>query len=151
MHWTVPVLFRPPWASDTVNICGHFDASFSSVPAVIFLQMVYQENLHGKNRHCHYSRWKMTKISLQNVVEWQLGWFWNILEESNRRAWWDLSAQTRLKVATNLLLALEDNAFLLAGVVNEPSEILETHEIMSKYIGSNYMSLYILVSPFVVF
>ena len=56
----------------------------------------------------------------------------NILEQSNRKAWWDLTAPTRMKVATNLLLALEENAFLLAGVVNEPSEILETHEIMSK-------------------
>ena len=74
----------------------------------------------------------------------------NILEESNRRAWWDLSAQTRLKVATNLLLALEDNAFLLAGVVNEPSEILETHEIMSKYIRSKYISPYILVSRYII-
>ena len=56
----------------------------------------------------------------------------NILEESNRRAWWDLTASARMKVATNLLLALEENAFLLAGVMNEPSEILETQEIMSK-------------------
>ena len=57
----------------------------------------------------------------------------HILEDSNRKAWFDLSGPTRLKVATDLLLALEENAFLLAGVVNEPSEILETHEIMSKY------------------
>ena len=86
------------------------------------------------------------EIHVKQVVQDVLRAATNILEESNRRAWWDLSAQTRLKVATNLLLALEDNAFLLAGVVNEPSEILETHEIMSKYIGSKYMSLYILVS-----
>ena len=62
----------------------------------------------------------------------------HILEDSNRKAWWDLSGPTRLKVATDLLLALEENAFLLAGVVNEPSEILETHEIMSKYINLSF-------------
>ena len=87
------------------------------------------------------------EIHVKQVVQDVLRAATNILEESNRRAWWDLSAQTRLKVATNLLLALEDNAFLLAGVVNEPSEILETHEIMSKYISSKSISLYILVSP----
>ena len=64
----------------------------------------------------------------------------HILEESNRRAWWDLSSTTRLKVATNLLLALEENAFLLAGVVNEASEILETHEIMSKLLSFNCLT-----------
>ena len=57
----------------------------------------------------------------------------NILEESNRRAWMDLQADRQKKVATNLLLALEENAFLLAGVVDEPTEILETQEIMSKF------------------
>ena len=56
----------------------------------------------------------------------------NILEVSNRQAWWDLMPEARKKVVTNLLLALEENAFLLAGVMNEPTEILETHEIMSK-------------------
>ena len=73
------------------------------------------------------------EIHVKQVVQDVLRAATNILEESNRRAWWDLSASTRLKVATNLLLALEENAFLLAGVVNEASEILETHEIMSKY------------------
>ena len=57
----------------------------------------------------------------------------NILEGSNRMAWWDLNTSFRMKIATNLLLALEENAFLLAGVMNEPSEFLESNEIMSKY------------------
>ena len=56
----------------------------------------------------------------------------NILEDSNRQAWMDLQPNRQKKVATNLLLALEENAFLLAGVIDEPTNILETQEIMSK-------------------
>ena len=44
----------------------------------------------------------------------------------------DLQPNRQKKVATNLLLALEENAFLLAGVIDEPTNILETQEIMSK-------------------
>ena len=45
----------------------------------------------------------------------------------------DLQPNRQKKVATNLLLALEENAFLLAGVIDEPTNILETQEIMSKF------------------
>ena len=57
----------------------------------------------------------------------------NVLKPSNRRAWMDLQPDRLRKVATNLLLALEENAFLLAGVVEEPTSILETQDIMSKF------------------
>lgn len=56
----------------------------------------------------------------------------NILEPSNRQAWLDLSSDTRKKVATELLLGLDENAFLLAGVMNEPDVFLESSDILSK-------------------
>ena len=65
---------------------------------------------------------------LQNVLQSAS----NILEKSNRRAWLDLRVDRRMKVATSLLLALEESAFLLAGVLNQPTHILETYEILSK-------------------
>jgi len=46
-----------------------------------------------------------------------------------------------MKVATSLLLALEESAFLLAGVLNEPNYILETYEILSKSFISFFMKL----------
>ncbi len=58
----------------------------------------------------------------------------NILENGpNRAAWNDLSVDRRMKVATSLMLALEENAFLLAGVTEKPEEILETYETLSKF------------------
>ena len=58
----------------------------------------------------------------------------NILEDGpNRHAWLDLSADRQMKVATSLMLALEENAFLLAGVTEQPEEILETYETLSKF------------------
>ena len=57
----------------------------------------------------------------------------NILEGGQRQAWTDLSADRQMKVATSLMLALEENAFLLAEVTEEPEEILETYETLSKF------------------
>ena len=58
----------------------------------------------------------------------------NILEDGpNRQAWLDLSADRQMKVATSLMLALEENAFLLAGVTDQPQEILETYETLSEF------------------
>ena len=60
----------------------------------------------------------------------------NILEDNpdgrNRDAWRDLSLDSQMRVATSLMLALEENAFLLAGVTETPEEILETYETLSK-------------------
>ena len=56
----------------------------------------------------------------------------NILEESQRQAWNDLNRDGQMKVATQLLLSLEENAFLLAGVMNEPDVVLESSDILSK-------------------
>ena len=55
------------------------------------------------------------------------------MEGGQRQAWTDLSADRQMKVATSLMLALEENAFLLAEVTEEPEEILETYETLSKF------------------
>ncbi len=62
----------------------------------------------------------------------------NLLAEENRAIWWDLHPSQRMKTATALLLALEENAFLLAEVTNSPEIIQET----SNSIGKNMLSLF---------
>jgi hypothetical protein len=50
----------------------------------------------------------------------------NLLSEDNLSAWSDLRPADRMKTATALLLALEENAFLLAEVTGTPEIIQET-------------------------
>ena len=58
----------------------------------------------------------------------------NVLEPVNRVAWNDLDRTTQLNVASQLMLSLEENAFLLASVMDEADEILESSDILSKYL-----------------
>ena len=71
----------------------------------------------------------------------------NILEDGpNREAWNDLSPDRQMKLATSLMLALEENAFLLAGVSGFPQEVLETYESLSKY-TTNSIIYYCRLNP----
>ena len=88
-----------------------------------------RSSFHNKESHI--------RQVLQNVLRSAS----NILEMSNRQAWDDLSRESRMKVATELLLALDENAFLLAGVMNEPDVFLESSEILSKLISANAVVL----------
>ena len=73
----------------------------------------------------------------------------NILDDGpNRHAWLDLSADRQMKVATSLMLALEENAFLLAGVTEQPEEILETYETLSKFAGFIFLFYQLLFLTF---
>ena len=56
----------------------------------------------------------------------------NLLSEENRQVWFDLHPSQRMKTATALLLALEENAFLLAEVTNSPEIIQETSNSIGK-------------------
>ena len=67
----------------------------------------------------------------------------NILEDGpNRDAWNDLTPDRQMKVATELMLALEENAFLLAGVRDRPqrNDYLETYQSLSKYTNMNVLT-----------
>jgi hypothetical protein len=44
----------------------------------------------------------------------------------------DLATEQRMKVVTQLLIALDENAFILAGVLDAPNVVLESSDIMSK-------------------
>ena len=68
----------------------------------------------------------------------------NVLERSNRQAWLDLNGRENggnggaaggqmMKVVTQLMRSLEENAFLLASVMNDPEVVLESSDILSKY------------------
>ena len=43
-----------------------------------------------------------------------------------------------MKVVTQLLLALEENAFLLAGVLDAPNVVLESSDILSKSLYNTF-------------
>jgi len=49
----------------------------------------------------------------------------NLLDEGNRPAWKDLHIARQMKVATSLLLALEENAFLFVEVTNREEVLVE--------------------------
>ena len=57
----------------------------------------------------------------------------NLLSAENRAMWFDLHPSQRMKTATALLLALEENAFLLAEVIKTPEIIQETSKNISKF------------------
>jgi len=52
---------------------------------------------------------------------------------TNRAAWLDLAPTARAAAATDLLLALEENAFRVARVVNDHDLILESSAILSEF------------------
>ena len=56
----------------------------------------------------------------------------NLLSDENRSIWLDLHPSQRMKTVTALLLALEENAFLLAEVTNAPEIIQETSNSIGK-------------------
>jgi latrophilin 1 len=93
-------------------VFGHF----------IYLTMCFSRSGAFHNKESH------VRQVLQNVLRSAS----NILETSNRQAWTDLTAEAQKKVATELLLGLDENAFLLAGVMNEPDVFLESSDILSK-------------------
>lgn len=56
----------------------------------------------------------------------------NILDEDKKEAWMDLSKESQMKVANQLMLALEESAFLLAGVQNKAKVEMESSPVLSK-------------------
>lgn len=56
----------------------------------------------------------------------------NILWDAQRQAWLDLSRDAQMKIGTQLILALEEFAFLLGGVLNQPDVVLESSDVLSK-------------------
>ena len=56
----------------------------------------------------------------------------NLLDETNRQAWNDLHIARQMKVATSLLLALEENAFLFVEVTNREEVLVEASKNICK-------------------
>lgn len=50
----------------------------------------------------------------------------NLLDVKNKEAWNDLDLTQQMKVASSLLLAMEENAFLFAEVTNKPEILMES-------------------------
>ena len=50
----------------------------------------------------------------------------NLLDAKNREAWSDLEVAAQMKVASSLLLAVEENAFLFAEVTNQQEILMES-------------------------
>jgi GPCR-Autoproteolysis INducing (GAIN) domain len=50
----------------------------------------------------------------------------NLLDLKNREAWYDLEAGPQLRLASSLLLALQENALLFAEVTAQPEKLIES-------------------------
>ena len=57
----------------------------------------------------------------------------NLLSRQHRDAWNDLSRNQRIKVASSLMNILEEHAFLLADVVQQPESIMESTKLAGKH------------------
>ena len=57
----------------------------------------------------------------------------NLLDHKNKEAWDDLQQGHQLKIASSLLLALEENAFLFADVTNQPEILMESSYNIRKF------------------
>ena len=57
----------------------------------------------------------------------------NLLSRQHRDAWNDLSRNQRIKVASSLMNILEEHAFLLADVVQQPESIMESTKLSGNH------------------
>ncbi|XP_059096378.1 latrophilin Cirl-like [Tigriopus californicus] len=59
----------------------------------------------------------------------------NVLDPINREAWFDLNPDGQMKVASQLTLSLNENAFLLAKVMNDPNSVVESSDILTMAVS----------------
>jgi len=57
----------------------------------------------------------------------------NLLDASQKASWQDLSFQDQMKVATSLMVGLEENAFLLANLVLNAGTVIQPMKNIRKY------------------
>ena len=58
----------------------------------------------------------------------------NLLDAKNSEAWADLEPHHQLKIASALLLGMQENAFLFAEVTNKPEILMESSYNICKFI-----------------
>ena len=58
----------------------------------------------------------------------------NLLDAKNAEAWADLDVTQRMKIASSLLQAMEQNALIFAGVTNQPEVLIESSYNIRKSI-----------------
>ena len=63
----------------------------------------------------------------------------NLLSRQHRDAWNDLSRNHRIKVASSLMNILEEHAFLLADVLQQPETIIESTKLAGMFLISYYI------------
>ena len=57
----------------------------------------------------------------------------NLLDAKNAEAWADLDVTQRMKIASSLLQAMEQNALIFAGVTNQPEVLIESSYNICKF------------------
>jgi hypothetical protein len=72
----------------------------------------------------------------------------NLLDVKNREAWSDLEAGPQLRLASSLLLALQENALLFAEVTAQPEILIESSYNICKLKIKSY-NIPVLYSTFV--
>ena len=63
----------------------------------------------------------------------------NLMANQSLPAWRDLSRSRRIKVASNLLQILQQHAFLLLGVIQEPELITESTQQIGKFQSNQWI------------
>lgn len=66
----------------------------------------------------------------------------NLLEKARLDGWRDLSYADQMKIATDLLVGLEDNAFLLANVVTSEKILRKSVKNIRKWKCHSFMILH---------
>ena len=91
------------------------------------LRFILQTGLRGQS--IFYNKEAYVQEVTANVIRTVS----NLISEDARPAWLDLKKPLRMKMVNNMLLALEEVAFLLADVTETPELLEESAENLRKY------------------
>lgn len=110
---------------------GDLEASVAVMKSVANrLQYLLQQSQHSL-----YNRESYLQEVFQNIFRAAS----NLLAPERRDAWNDLSRGQRIKVASSLMNILEDHAFLLADVLDQPETVTESTRYAGNFAPATFM------------
>ena len=91
--------------------------------------------LQTKAKGSFYNKESFLQEIYQNVLRTGS----NLMANQSLPAWRDLARSRRIKVASNLLQSLQEHAFLLLGVIQEPELITESTQQIGKFQSNQWI------------
>ena len=111
---------------------GDLEAVVNILKAVLNrLQYLLQTKAKGS----FYNKESFLQEIYQNVLRTGS----NLMANQSLPAWRDLARSRRIKVASNLLQSLQEHAFLLLGVIQEPELITESTQQIGKFQSNQWI------------